>query len=56
MTRLRVRLADPSRIDAKALEAAGVKAVMTLPDNERDLIVGLEAIALAGALALQQTT
>jgi PTS system glucose-specific IIC component len=51
ITRLRVRLADPSRMDAKALEAAGVKAVMTLPGNERDLIVGLEAAELARALA-----
>lgn len=50
-TRLRVRLADPGRMDAKALAAAGVQAVMTLPDNERDLIVGLEAAALARALA-----
>ena len=53
-TRLRVRLADPGLIDAKALEGAGVKAVMTLPDGERDLIVGLEAGQLAKALALKE--
>jgi glucose PTS system EIICB or EIICBA component len=48
-TRLRVRLADPD-LDPHALEAAGVKAVMELPGGERDLIVGLEAEALAQAL------
>jgi PTS system glucose-specific IIC component len=51
ITRLRVRLADPGRMDTKALAVAGVQAVMTLPDNERDLIVGLDAAALARALA-----
>ena len=50
-TRLRVRLADPALVDAKAMAAAGVKAVMVLPGNERDLIVGLEAGQLAMALA-----
>ena len=49
-TRLRVRLADPSLMDQAALEAAGVKAVMPLPDNELDLVVGLEVEALAQAL------
>lgn len=48
-TRLRVRLADPD-LDPRALEAAGVKAVMDLPGGERDLIVGMEAGALAAAL------
>ena len=47
LTRLRVRLVDPGRLDAAALAAAGVMAVMTLPDRERDLIVGLEAGELA---------
>jgi len=50
-TRLRVRLADPALVDAKAMAAAGVKAVMVLPGDERDLIVGLEAGQLAMALA-----
>jgi PTS system glucose-specific IIC component len=50
-TRLRVRLADPAVVDAKAMAAAGVKAVMVLPGNDRDLIVGLEAGQLAMALA-----
>ena len=50
-TRLRVRLADPALVDAKAMAAAGVKAVMVLPGNDRDLIVGLEAGQLAMALA-----
>jgi PTS system glucose-specific IIC component len=49
-TRLRVRLADPALMDAKAMAAAGVKAVMVLPGNDRDLIVGLEAGQLAMAL------
>jgi hypothetical protein len=37
-------------MDAKAMAAAGVKAVMVLPGNDRDLIVGLEAGQLAMAL------
>ncbi|BDU73957.1 PTS glucose transporter subunit IIBC [Mesoterricola silvestris] len=49
-TRLRVRLADP-RLDAAALEAAGVMAVMDLPGGERDLIVGKEAEELGRALS-----
>lgn len=48
-TRLRVLLADPAGVDAKALETAGVKAVMELRNGERDLIVGLEAASLAEA-------
>jgi PTS system glucose-specific IIC component len=51
LTRLRVRLGDPGLVDAKALAAAGVKAVMILPGDERDLIVGLEAGPLAKAIA-----
>jgi len=51
LTRLRVRLTDPGRMDLKALAAAGVQAVMTLPGLERDLIVGLEAGNLAKSLA-----
>ncbi len=51
LTRLRVSLADPGLMDAKALESAGVKAVMILPGQQRDLIVGLEAEQLAGGLA-----
>jgi len=49
-TRLRVRLGDGSRLDAGALEAAGVKAVQVLADGEQDLIVGLAAPALASHL------
>ena len=49
-TRLRVRLADPKRIDPKALLAAGVKAVMNLADGEQDLIVGMEGATLATAI------
>jgi PTS system glucose-specific IIC component len=49
-TRLRVRLTDDAKVDAKALEAGGVKAVMALPDGEQDLIVGMEAGLLAQAL------
>jgi len=48
-TRLRVRLADPALADAKALQAAGVMAVMALAGGEQDLIVGLKAEALAQA-------
>jgi len=50
VTRLRVRLTDPALMDLPALLLAGVKAVMTLPGQERDLIVGLEAAQLAQAL------
>jgi PTS system glucose-specific IIC component len=50
-TRLRVKLSDASRLDAKALEAAGVKAVMELGNGEKDLIVGMEAENLAKGLA-----
>jgi len=50
-TRLRVRLADPGLLDAKALAAAGVQAIMVLPGDVRDIIVGLEAGPLAQALA-----
>ena len=52
-TRLRVRLADPARLDPKALEAAGVAAVMVLPGDQRDLIVGLAAETLAQAFLKQ---
>ena len=51
LTRLRVRLADPELMDAKALEVSGVKAVMILPNEERDLIIGPEAEQLAKGLA-----
>jgi PTS system glucose-specific IIC component len=50
-TRLRVRLKDPGKIDLKALAAAGVKAVMALPDHESDLIIGPEAATLGQVLA-----
>jgi PTS system glucose-specific IIC component len=50
LTRLRVSLADPALLDAKALNRAGVKAVMRLANGELDLIVGLEAETLAAAL------
>ena len=50
LTRLRVRLSDPSLMDLKALAAAGVRAIMTLPDQQRDLLVGLEAGNLAQGL------
>jgi len=50
-TRLRVKLSDASHLDAKALEAAGVKAVMELGNGEKDLIVGMEAENLAKGLA-----
>jgi glucose PTS system EIICB or EIICBA component len=49
-TRLRVLLADASRLDPAALEAAGVPATQRLANGEVDLIVGLDAEHLAGAL------
>jgi len=51
-SRLRVRLADPSLIDAAALDALGVKAVMVLASGERDLILGPGAEELAQAMRL----
>jgi PTS system glucose-specific IIC component len=49
-TRLRVALGDASRLDAPALKAAGVAATQALGNGEMDLIVGLEAENLAGAM------
>ncbi|MDR5796085.1 PTS glucose transporter subunit IIBC [Caballeronia sp. LZ008] len=49
-TRLRVALGDASRLDGAALKAAGVPATQPLANGEVDLIVGLEAENLAGAM------
>ncbi|SAK92179.1 PTS system N-acetylglucosamine-specific transporter subunit IIBC [Caballeronia calidae] len=49
-TRLRVALGDTSRLDAAALKAAGVPATQSLANGEMDLIVGLEAADIAGAM------
>ena len=49
-TRLRIALGDASRLDAAALKAAGVPATQALSNGEVDLIVGLEAADLAGAM------
>lgn len=49
-TRLRVELADASRIDPAALKAAGVAATQALKNGALDLIVGLDAVNLAGAM------
>jgi PTS system glucose-specific IIC component len=49
-TRLRVALSDASRLDAAALKAAGVPAMQSLANGEFDLIVGLGAENLAGAM------
>ncbi|KXV08500.1 PTS glucose transporter subunit IIBC [Caballeronia megalochromosomata] len=49
-TRLRVALGDASRLDGAALKAAGVPATQALGNGEVDLIVGLEAENLAGAM------
>jgi PTS system glucose-specific IIC component len=49
-TRLRVALGDASRLDADALKAAGVPATQSLSNGEVDLLVGLEAEHLAGAM------
>jgi PTS system glucose-specific IIC component len=49
-TRLRVRLSDAARLDPAALKAAGVPATQAFPDGEFDLIVGLGAENLAGAM------
>jgi PTS system glucose-specific IIC component len=49
-TRLRVELSDVSRIDAAALKAAGVPATQALKNGAIDLLVGLGAENLAGAI------
>jgi len=49
-TRLRVGLRDASQLDTAALKAAGVPATQTLTNGEFDLIVGLDAPNLAGAM------
>ena len=49
-TRLRVELSDASRIDAAALIAAGVPATQALKNGAVDLLVGLGAENLAGAI------
>jgi PTS system glucose-specific IIC component len=49
-TRLRVVLSDASRLDATALKSAGVPATQPLTNGELDLIVGLGAENLAGAM------
>ncbi|MCC8402418.1 PTS glucose transporter subunit IIBC [Paraburkholderia sp. MMS20-SJTN17] len=49
-TRLRVELLDASRIDAAALKASGVVATQALKNGALDLIVGLSAGNLAGAM------
>jgi PTS system glucose-specific IIC component len=49
-TRLRVMLTDASRLDTAALKAAGVPAMQPLSNGEVDLIVGLGAEDLAGAM------
>jgi PTS system glucose-specific IIC component len=45
-----VALTDSSRLDAAALKAAGVPATQSLNNGEYDLIVGLGAENLAGAM------
>jgi PTS system glucose-specific IIC component len=49
-TRLRVMLSDASRLDPVALKEAGVPATQSLTNGQFDLIVGLEAEHLAGAM------
>jgi PTS system glucose-specific IIC component len=49
-TRLRVRLSDASRLDPAALSAAGVPATQSFTNGQFDLIVGLGAENLAGAM------
>jgi len=49
-TRLRVRLADPARMDLMALKSAGVQAIQELDNGEKDLVVGLRASGLVAYL------
>ncbi|MCY1358388.1 hypothetical protein D9M69_449220 [compost metagenome] len=41
LTRLRAELRDAARLDAGALSAAGVQALMTFPNGRFHLLVGL---------------
>nr|WP_308418310.1 PTS transporter subunit EIIB [Iodobacter fluviatilis] len=50
-TRLRVELADASRLDEAALKAAGVEGVMPQGEQVFHLIVGQHAGDVASALA-----
>jgi glucose PTS system EIICB or EIICBA component len=50
VTRLRIALADASGLDTAALNAAGVPATQVLANGEVDLIVGMDAEKLAGAM------
>ena len=49
-TRLRIVLTDASGLDTAALKAAGVPATQVLANGEVDLIVGMDAEKLAGAM------
>jgi PTS system glucose-specific IIC component len=55
-TRLRVELSDASRLDAAALKAAGVPATQALKNGAVDLLVGLGAENLAGAIQWELAT
>jgi len=50
VTRLRVVVADESRVDEAALQAAGVSGVMRLPGRTLHLVVGSQAEDLASAM------
>ncbi|XKE44296.1 N-acetylglucosamine-specific PTS transporter subunit IIBC [Halomonas organivorans] len=49
-TRLRVELADETRLDAAALEALGCRGIQVLGRGVRHLVVGPQAAALAAGL------
>ncbi|WP_341675256.1 PTS glucose transporter subunit IIBC [Niveibacterium sp. SC-1] len=51
ITRLRVKLADPAKIDAAALRNLGVPSSVALASGATDLIVGQDAALLAAALS-----
>jgi PTS system glucose-specific IIC component len=51
ITRLRVELRDPDRVDERALERAGARGVMRLPGGVAHVIVGEDAEGIAAALA-----
>jgi PTS system glucose-specific IIC component len=51
LTRVRVTVADPARVDETALGRAGIPAVMRLDDSVLHLVVGSKAEAMAAAIA-----
>ena len=55
ISRLRLTVADPARVDARALRQLGASGVVTLGAQNVQVIVGGEAEGLAAAIRRLQT-